>query len=166
MGFVPERRSRDVFDQRRPERVGAAMARRVGEELREEAAERTPVAGLPPSLRADEFIERRGGRTPGTLKRNWRTGPVRRTAEGHEVAVENPDPVGILVEEDTRPHLITAKGKALRFPGASGGDVFAQSVKHPGTQGVHMLRDATALLRARLAVIGREELDRDRRERP
>lgn len=56
---------------------------------------------------------------------------------------------GQFVEEGTRPHLIVARGKALRFLGGgerisqpgpnqriatrSGGVVFAKSVNHPGT---------------------------------
>lgn len=65
-----------------------------------------------------------------------------RDDEGH--------PLHFYIEEDTRPHIIRAKGKLfggadyLHWKGPSGGfiigeDFFAKEVKHPGTTGKHIV---------------------------
>lgn len=44
------------------------------------------------------------------------------------------------LEEGSRPHLIRARGRALRFV-AGGVVLFRKEVQHPGTTGRHMFRD-------------------------
>jgi len=45
------------------------------------------------------------------------------------------------VEEDTRPHIIRpVRAQALRWFGVYGEPIFAQEVKHPGTEGQHVMR--------------------------
>lgn len=48
------------------------------------------------------------------------------------------------VEEDTKPHRIEAKGRALRFVQA-GAIRFAHGVNHPGTKGKHFMDDAATV---------------------
>lgn len=132
-----------------------AITERVGEAWRDKVARRTPTARVPEAYHADfeDWIIDRGGRLPRTMRDSWRVTDV--TRAGNEVyrvevfSAEKPiDAEGRqivdFVEDDTRPHLIRAKrAKALRFPA---GPVFryAKEVWHPGTQGVHMLRDSEA----------------------
>jgi hypothetical protein len=49
---------------------------------------------------------------------------------------------GLDLELGTKPHTITAKGKALAWKGADGEAVFAKSVQHPGVKPRPWLRPA------------------------
>ena len=85
------------------------------------------------------------------------------------------------VEEGTRPHTITARrARALAWPGVAartssglgrgprgtrsgtgrGGFIYARSVRHPGTTGRHMFRNAITETRDRLNRIFRAEIQR------
>lgn len=60
-----------------------------------------------------------------------------------------------LVEDDTRPHVITPKhGKFLRFV-AGGRVVFTKLVRHPGTKGHHMFARAVPVIVQHLDVQAR-----------
>lgn len=51
---------------------------------------------------------------------------------------------GSIVEEGSRPHaIVPRRAKVLAFD-AGGGRVFVRRVRHPGTKGRHMFRDAAA----------------------
>lgn len=135
--------------------TGKAITEEVGKRLRDKVAVRTPTARVPEAYKTDfaEWIADRGGRLPRTMRDSWTTTKV--TREGSDIyrvevfSTEKPiDAEGRqivdFVEEDTRPHLIRAKNaKRLRFPA---GPVFRYAVEvfHPGTQGVHMMRDGEA----------------------
>lgn len=158
-----------------PDFIGEAsdrIAERVGDELKEEVSYRTPVAEIPLAYLADRkaggrsgWIKDRKGRQPGTLKESWIVTPVEHRGELVTVSVETEDPVALFVEHDTRPHLIRAKHLTpkgnpgyLRFPqGAQ--FIFRHQVQHPGTSGVHMMRDSLAELEVRWPQIAEEVLE-------
>lgn len=145
--------------------TGKAITEEVGKRFRNRVAINTPVARPPEAYHGDiaEWIIDRGGRQPRTLRDSWTTTEVTRVgddlfrvevfstekpidAEGHQIAD--------FVEEDTRPHLIRAKNAGrLRFPV---GPVFRYAIEvwHPGTQGVHMMRDGEAQIDASWEEIG------------
>lgn len=143
----------DLFPARFVPDTAETIADEVADTWRDAVAKRTPTARPPEAYHADfqAWIEDRGGRLPRTMRDSWRRSKV--TREGNIITVEvySAEPADAagrqkvdLVEEDTRPHLIRAKrAKALRFPV---GPVFRYAVEvwHPGTQGVHMMRDAEA----------------------
>lgn len=160
MGYSSDR---DLVDLVHEERLLHEVPRRivdeVGDRARAGAARRTPVARLPAAYRGDfaSWIEDRA-RLPRTLRDAWRRGEVEELSGILWVEIENPDDVAIFVEEDTRPHLIRAKHTRivrrkdgtsyvapgyLRFP-AGPTFRYAKEVWHPGTQGLHMLRDTMA----------------------
>lgn len=60
-----------------------------------------------------------------------------------EYTIDNTSEIFPFVEADTRPHVITAHGNFLAFPGPwAGGVVFVKSVNHPGTKGHYRLQNA------------------------
>jgi hypothetical protein len=164
-------------------------AKRAGEALHDGVRKRTPVANPPPGLTASQFAGSRG-RAPGTLKASWRTGKVEKTrsatgVERRSVEEYTEDPIAPHVEWPTRPHVIRprldrgaasvlATGRPrrlgndpmarLRFVTAGGRVVYAAEVHHPGTQGVHMMRDSLAALDVEWREIGVEEMERWARE--
>lgn len=146
------------------EETGKAMVDAVIDRWRDKVAFRTPVARLPEAYKGDfeAWIQDRGFRTPRTMRDSWRRTTVFKDDVGHTAEVYSDEPIDIkgrqkvdLVEDDTRPHLIRAKPKirinqrtgevigyqgSLRFPmGAH--FMYRVEVHHPGTQGVHMMRD-------------------------
>lgn len=145
----------DLFPAKFVPDTGKAIAEEVGQRFRDKVAVKTPTARPPEAYHGnfEEWILDRGGRTPRTMRDSWRKTEV--TREGDDVfrvevfSIEKPiDAEGRqvvdFVEEDTRPHKIAAKkAKRLRFPV---GPVFRYAIEvwHPGTQGVHMMRDAEA----------------------
>lgn len=189
MGYSANASLADLFDVGPAERAAKRMTRRAGEALTDGAGRRTPVAKPPVGLTADQFAGGRG-RAPGTMKKSWRTGGVE-----HEVNATGVDRYGVdsytedpqapHVEYPTRPHLIrpsparapasvAANGKPRR-PGTDpaarlrywqgGREVFAAEVHHPGTQGVHMMRDSlTEVETTWVERIGAEEIERWARE--
>jgi hypothetical protein len=67
----------------------------------------------------------------------------------------NTSPIAIYVEEDTEAHDIVPRNKkSLRWfdppAGGQGAAVFAQKVRHPGTKGKHIVRDAVSAAGDRL----------------
>lgn len=159
MGYTQEGSFADLADKRFVDDVGNAIVDQVGDRMLDRVKDRTPVADLPTAYKGDlaAFIEDRGGRRPGTLRDRWKRTPVQGSSgSGLKVTVFNPDPVAEHVEHETRPHLIRAHMRAgphgayqgsLRFPQ---GPVFRYAVEvwHPGTQGVHMMRDTEAEIEA------------------
>lgn len=147
----------DLFPAKFVPDTGKAITEEVGKRFRAQVALRTPTARPPEAYHGDfeDWILDRGGRVPRTMRDSWTTTKVTREADDlYRVEVfstEKPiDAEGRqivdFVEEDTRPHKIAAKkAKRLRFPV---GPVFRYAIEvwHPGTQGVHMVRDAEALI--------------------
>jgi hypothetical protein len=170
MGYTGES-FEDLFADEYVETASRRIVDRVGTRIRDRAAMKTPVARLPRAYRGDfeEWIQDRGGRTPRTLRDSWEKSDVDRLPGGRvRVEIFNPDPVAIFVEENTRPHVIRAKMRidvetgrirrgALRFPQGNT-FIYRQEVHHPGTQGVHMLRDALAWAEASWPEEGRRVL--------
>lgn len=135
--------------------TGKAITEEVGQRFRNQVAIKTPVARPPEAYHGDfeDWILDRGGRKPRTMRDSWTTTVVTRVGDDifrvEVFSSEKPiDAEGRqivdFVEEDTRPHKIRAKNaKRLRFPV---GPVFRYAIEvwHPGTQGVHMMRDSEA----------------------
>lgn len=171
MGFTREGTLEDLFEPRFADDVGKAICDAVGDRMLDRVRERTPVAQLPAAYKGDyeEWVSDRGERRPGTLRDKWRRTPVTgTTGSGLRVVVFNPDPVVDHVEYETRPHAIRAHMRAgpngsyqgsLRFPV---GPVFRYAVEvwHPGTQGVHMMRDTEAEIEATWEDDGARVLER------
>lgn len=128
--------------------------------LEKQAVENTPVAVLSPG----ETVAERG-RAPGTMKRRWKRGRLRRRAPDHwSREVFNDDPRSVYVEYDTKPHIIkprpetiarqqaarrgsgedvaAAFGGVLRIRNSAGQVIFPPEVHHPGTRGQYMMRRA------------------------
>ena len=70
------------------------------------------------------------------------TGQVIRTKNRGIVRLQNRKPYAAAIDKGARPHVITAKGKALRFMG-NGGFVFRKRVNHPGNRPFKFLSTAT-----------------------
>jgi hypothetical protein len=180
-----------LFDPKPMERSATRMAKAVGDLLHDEVVRRTPIATLPPGVTALmrgrvpgtlreswKTSEVEGG---GKLK------PLNK-AQVDKRAVEEytEDPIGPLVEWPTKPHVIrpridrapasvVATGKPrgtvqdgrahLRYVNRFGRVVYAKEVHHPGTQGVHMMRDALAEVDATwVSRVGHDETERWARE--
>lgn len=156
MGYKREEGSLDdLFPEKFITSASEEITDNVGDQLRDAVAKRTPVARVPQAYHADfsAWIKDRGGRTPRTMRDSWRRSEVHREDDGTivvEVFSDEPviDAEGRqkvdFVEEDTKPHLIRAKrAKRLRFPQGPSFR-YAIEVHHPGTQGVHMVRDSEA----------------------
>ena len=157
---------------------------RTGEAITDGAADRSPVAKPPAGVPGTVFAGRRG-RTPGTLKESWETGDVEWgvgaggvPSAGIDSFTE--DPIAPHVEWNTKPHLIRPRadrapasvsvtGKprrsgtdpmaSLMWLGAGGRPVFASEVHHPGTQGVHMMRDSLQEAESTWQAIGEAEME-------
>lgn len=171
MPFRTNHRFKDLYNPRFVTDVGHEIVDRVGDSFRGAVARRTPVARIPAAYKGDfeEWIADRGGRVPRTLRDAWRrSGVINVEGMGLRVTIDNPDPIVKYVEFDTKPHAIRAKqrvGKdgalyqgSLRFPS---GPVFIHRVEvwHPGTTGVHMLRDGAAEIEVTHVSIAERVLD-------
>lgn len=171
MGYTQDRSFASLYDESYVEEVSREIVDQVGNRMLDRVKDRTPSADLPLAYHGDyaSWIEDRGGRKPGTLRERWRrTGVQGSVGAGLKVVVFNPDPVAIMVEENTRPHLIRAKQRIredgsvyqglLRYPQ---GPVFHYGVEvwHPGTQGQHMMRDTLAEIEVVWVDIAEEVLD-------
>lgn len=190
MGYSATADLKDMFDPGPLERSARRIADRAGEALKDGARRRTPVSKAPPGVGQTRFSAQRG-RVPGTMKESWYTTgvDVSVSATGlkrYSKDALTDDPIAPHVEWPTRPHVIRPRpdrapasvvetGKPrrlggdplarLRFVNAQGRVVYAAEVNHPGTQGVHMLRDSLAEVDATwVATIGREEVERWARE--
>lgn len=175
MGYKADGKLADLFPDRFVTETAEEIADKVGDRLRARVAMRTPVARLPMAYHSEfeAWIQDRGGRLPRTMRDSWRRTEVIRTdnasmrvevfsdeppidAEGHQIVN--------FVEEDTKPHLIRARNaKALRYPM---GPIFryGKEVHHPGTQGVHMMRDSLAEMDAMWIEVAQPILDRKAEE--
>lgn len=155
-----------MFDVAPMERALTRTTERVGEDLLDRVKRKTPVAKPPGGHDTSEWVRARGGRTPGTLRASWYTTEVEHTADdGRAIEVTTDDPVAADVEWDTQPHLIRRKRAAALRWFAEGGVVrFAEVVSHPGTSGVHMVRDSLAEVELSERRIGEEEMSRWARE--
>lgn len=179
MPYTQDKPLATLFDRGPTVRASRRITGRVGSRITERAAELTPVAEVPAGMTPSQFAGSRG-RAPGTMKRSWRTGHVEEAGEHFGVDSYTEDPEAPHVEWPTRPHIIRpradraaasviATGKprragtdpAARLRYFSGGhERFAAEVHHPGTQGVHMMRDSLTEAEADWAdSIGQEELD-------
>lgn len=150
MGYTATAPLRELWPEELPEQVAIEAARRVGVLIEDEATERTPTAETPLAYffagGTVAWIKDRKGRQPGTMRGSWETLPMEiEPGPAVRVTVHNTDEKTIYVEEDTRPHLIKAKkAEFLRFP-MGPRFLYRRQVSHPGTQGVHMMRDALAV---------------------
>lgn len=145
----------DLFSAEFVPDTAKAITEEVGKRWRAGVAKRTPVARPPEAYHADfaDWIKDRGGRPPRTMRDSWTVTDVIKAGDDlYRVEIYSREKpinsegrqVADFVEEDTRPHLIRArKAQALRFPS---GPIFryAKEVWHPGTQGIHMMRDSGA----------------------
>jgi hypothetical protein len=157
MSYTADGQLADLWPEDLPSALAVETARRVAEELEERVAERTPVAEIPEAYSGSygSWIGDRKGRRPGTMKRSWRRTPPRvRPGPSVSVTVYNEDDRAQFVEWDTRPHIIRARnrGGLLRFPMGSN-FLYRRQVSHPGTEGVHMMRDSLAEMEIRWAEI-------------
>lgn len=169
VGYSANMPIQGLYRVERLERACREITEGMRDLLHKEVVKRTPVALAPEGMSSRLFGTKRG-RLPGTLVKNWRSGPVLEGASGTGIkrfsANEmNDDPVFEFVEWSTKPHWIRprkdrgaasvlATGKArksgrdpaasLAWMGPGGRLVFAREVFHPGTQGVHMTRDGLA----------------------
>lgn len=155
MPFVSPTLLEDMIDEAAPARAAARIADAGGDELQRRTKRHTPVG--------NPIDPNRRGRPPGTLRDSIDRGPVlkvrRLGRDGYAVSVFTVDPIGPLVEHNTKPHIIRpradrapasvlATGRPRRMgddPQAAvtwlslgGGRVFAHEVHHPGTRGAHM----------------------------
>lgn len=163
MPYRSDKSIADLFDIGPMRRAKRAIVQRTGEYVRDRAAYHSPVAKLPEGLSTHEYIDSRGGRVPGTLKKSWRVGEVQIDLAGDIMTVEvySLDPIAELVEFPTQPHLIVPRnaGGVLAFP-MNGRTVFATIVHHPGTKGAFMLTTALAEGEAEIERIAREEFEK------
>lgn len=148
MAYLQEGSFDDLFDEGIVDRASVRMTRAVAGHLKGDVADRTPVAKIPAAYGndAEAWVEDRGGREPGTAKRSWEASdPELRPNGVVRVVVDSNDyPVIIWIEHDTKPHLILPKSaRSLRFPDGPSFR-YAARVEHPGTSGVHMMRDSLA----------------------
>jgi hypothetical protein len=163
---VSDRPLADLFDVSSVDRAADRMVKRVGDYMHDRVTLHTPVANPPAGVGRAEWIEARGGRRPGRLKRSWRIGRVERYAsaggERTRIEVFTMDPVAPHVEWPTRPHLIRPRRAAgvLRFWLGAGARVFAAFVEHPGTQGSFMMGTTLAEAEIRWRVVANQELAR------
>jgi hypothetical protein len=132
-----------MFDPELSRRATYKMADAGGDWLLERVIANTPVSYTGLALQFGGFTP---ARTPGTLKRSWKRGPVEPRVggidPGFEVKVDTHDPIAAYVEWDTRPHIIRPRtpGGRLRFRTWPTGElVYARVVHHPGTKGQHMM---------------------------
>lgn len=173
MGYKADGSLADLFPERFVTETAHDITDKVLDRFRDKVALRTPVARVPEAYHGDfvEWIRDRGGRPPRTMRDSWVRSAVERSEDGFSGDVFSDEPVddhGLqkvdFVEEDTRPHLIRAKNaKALRYPS---GPTFRYNVEvwHPGTQGVHMMRDAEVEIEATWEEIAVPILDRKEHE--
>lgn len=165
MGYTSKGKLADIFPADFIDDTSHEIVDRVGTRFRDRVAQRTPVARLPQAYKGDfeAWIIDRGGRPPRTMRDSWVKGPIIREGGALGVSIESTDEKAILVEEVTRPHLIRAhlraggKQGSLRYPM---GPSFHYNVEvwHPGTQGVHMMRDTSAEMAAGLWAVIAEEV--------
>lgn len=180
MGYTQDKPFGVLFDEGPTRRASRRITDRVGHRITDEVAHLTPVATVPSGMTLDQFAGGRG-RMPGHMKRSWQTGTVEEAGQHFGIDSYTEDPQAPHVEWDTRPHIIRPDPKRApasvisstkpRLPGTdpnaslrfwSGGHpVFAREVHHPGTRGVHMMRDSLSIVETSWEdQEGREELDR------
>ena len=165
MSYVSDKPLADLFDVSSVDRAADRIVERVGDYMHDRVTLHTPVANPPAGVGMAEWVEARGGRRPGRLKRSWRIGRVERIAsaggERTRIEVFTLDPVAPHVEWPTRPHLIRPRRAAgvLRFWLGGGAKVFARFVEHPGTQGSLMMQTTLAETEARWRVVANQELE-------
>ncbi|HEX7088736.1 MAG TPA: hypothetical protein VF192_01290 [Longimicrobiales bacterium] len=185
MPLIQETKLGDLFPQAPMLNAARRTVARTGEAITEGAADRSPVAD-PPAGVAKTAFEGRRGRKAGTLRDSWLTGEVEfdptgpRGAPVFGIDSYTEDPVAPHVEWPTRPHLIkpspdraaasvrtTGKPRragtdpqaALMWIGPGGQPRFAREVQHPGTQGVHMMRDSLAEAEVTWQTVGEAEME-------
>lgn len=162
MGLTMQGQLHDLFPDF-VEEAAREIATRTQEEMKDGVERRTPTAKVPFAYHGDvsAWIKDRRGRKPGTLRDRWEAEPVEHLPNDvYRAGVVNRDPIASLVEDDTRPHTIRSKKPTgvLRFP--QGMDfIFRTEVHHPGTEGVHMMRDTLAVTEARWQQIANEVLN-------
>jgi hypothetical protein len=173
MGYTADGKLEHLFPERFITETGKEITDEVGTRWRAGVAKRTPVARLPSAYKGgfEEWILDRGGRKPRTMRDSWEKTAVIAVDDGHRVEIFSSEPIDArgfqkadFVEDDTKPHLIRAKhAKALRYPM---GPSFRYNVEvwHPGTQGVHMMRDTEAEMEVVWVEIAQTVLDRKERE--
>ena len=169
MGYRSDGSLADLFDVSTVDRMADRITERVGDYMHERVQHHTPVSEPPPGVGLGEWVEARGGRDPGHLKRSWRKGPVKTevgaAGEKRTIEVYTRDPVAPHVEWPTRPHLIHARrASVLRFWDLAGGAVFARYVEHPGTQGSFMMTQTLAETEGAWQIVARQALDEVARE--
>lgn len=164
MGYRQQGSLVDLFDVSSVERTARNIVERVGDYTHDRVVRHTPVAKPPPGVDFDDWLDARGDRKPGELKRSWRVGEVEAynavTGERMKIDVYTLDPVAPDVEWDTQPHIIVPKDPDgfLRFWSQRGDIVFAKIVRHPGTKGVHMMATALAETAAAWHAIAADEV--------
>lgn len=169
MGYTADRPLTELFPGGDfADEAGRRITRRVLEHMEDGVRRRTPVAEMPVAYLAVRgaggekgWIKDRKGRLPGTLRASWFiVDPVLAEGGVWRGSVETEDPVANLVEDDTRPHLIRPRkpGGTLRFPKGVA-FLYRKSVRHPGTEGVHMMRDTLAETEARWPELAEAELE-------
>jgi len=175
MGYHADGKLADLFPKDFVPDTAKAITDEVGTRLRDKVATKTPVARTPQAYKGDyvEWTADRGGRQPRTMRDSWTRTKVEENDDGSGFTVEvfSDEPVDDhgyqkvdYVENDTKPHLIRARNaKALRYPM---GPVFKYGVEvfHPGTQGVHMVRDSEAEIEAQWEQIAGSILDSKEQE--
>jgi hypothetical protein len=174
MGYRSNDELADLFPERFVEDTSREITDRVGDRLRDGVAMRTPVARLPAAYKGDfeDWIGDRSGRPPRTMRDSWVRTEVARVGDDIlRVEVYSDEPLDehgwqkvAYVEDDTKPHLIRAhlreggRQGSLRFPMGANFMLRVQ-VHHPGTQGVHMLRNSLAEMEVMWIEIGEEVLE-------
>lgn len=163
MGYYADGNLADLVPEDYVYRAGHRITEACLGHLKGEVERLTPTAKIPEAYDGDhaEWVRDRAGREPGTAKRSWYASDIERTPSGFSGFVDSDDyPTIIFIEDDTRPHEIRPKrATALRFPDGPNFRL-AQRVWHPGTQGVHMMRDALADLEVRWPSIAQTVLER------
>lgn len=167
MGYKADGKLANLFPDTFVKETSEEIADAVGDRFRDRVAMRTPVARLPMAYHGDfeEWIRDRGGRIPRTMRDSWvRTKVIRLENSTLRVEIFSTDEKALWVEEDTKPHLIRARrAKRLRYPL---GPVFRYGIEvhHPGTQGVHMMRDTEAEMEVMWVEIAEPIIERKARE--
>jgi hypothetical protein len=186
MPWVVDGDPADALDPTAVTRFGQDFTDAVGSHLRDAVKSRTPIStarvGVAPIgdpldamhvHAADPLTNRE--RPPGTLMASIEKGRVTRHSSplgrGWQIKVGTRDPVGPLVEDDTRAHVIRptpehmararAEGKSAALRIFWRGAVhFFGAVHHPGTRGAHMFARGSAWTALELGSIAVPYLER------
>jgi hypothetical protein len=167
MGYSADGSIAELFPEDFIDRVAREAVTEAGKDLEEHVTRRTPIADLPAAYagKVQPWIIDRRGRLPGTARRSWFRTPITVADGVYSISVDTDDDKMVYIEHDTAPHVIRPRilwrvvpdGKGgtkqvramLRFPGRDGRFHFAPEVHHPGTAGVHMMRDSLGELEIR-----------------